>query len=109
MLFGFVIMAVLDSVLDLVHIVRHVKHVEFHVSQLLGAIALVAHMIYSFYFSWYCVPLLRQHIGFVLRNELTQEWKRDDFNIIYNQVGDPVAVNELSEEEYNEQFDNFVY
>jgi len=72
---------------------------------------LMVHCAYSLAFAYYVVPIFRQHIGFVSRNELAQEWKSDMFYIIHHaETGEPIAVNMLEdEEEYNAHFDNFQY
>merc|ERR1712060_220225 len=55
-------------------------------------------------------PILRMHIGFVSRNELAQEWKRNDFYVVRRQDNDePVHVNDLTDDEFNDRFDSFEY
>jgi len=102
MLAGFVCIAVSDSVMDLVLI-----PVNLMVGSWLSSLMLIAHLLYSIYFAWYSGPLLRQHASFICRNELTQEWKRDEFYIIRDEeTGEPIPVNELDTETYNLHFDN---
>merc|ERR1719491_1196096 len=101
MLFGFVSIALSDAVMDLVLV-----PVNFMTGSLLSSLMLVAHLLYSLYFGWYSCPLLRQHSAFICRNELTQEWKRDEFYIIRDEeTGEAVPVNELDTEVYNHYFD----
>jgi len=105
MLAGFVTIAVLDAFLDFILVLVHWRGGSWTVELLL-----LLHLAYSSYFAWYSVPLLRQHAGFLIRNELTQEWKRDDFNIVYcKATGEKITVNELDTEEYNRRFDEFEY
>jgi hypothetical protein len=55
-------------------------------------------------------PIFRLHVGFVCRNELVHEWKRNDFYVVIDSdTGHPVSVNELSDDEYNDHFDMFQY
>merc|ERR1719497_246546 len=47
-----------------------------------------------------------KHSAFICRNELTQEWKRDEFYIIRDEeTGEVIPVNELDTEVYNQYFD----
>jgi len=112
MLCGFVTMAVVDTVLDGIHVIMVVcKYEAVDMGMGWGQfVMLLLHLLYSVYLAYYMKPLVQMHVGFVARNELTQEWKRDDFQIIYHRMtGEPIAVKELDEEEYDEYFDDFVY
>merc|ERR1719469_649380 len=101
MLLGFVTIAVSDAVMDLVLIPANLMS-----GTLLSTFMLLVHLLYSVYFAWYSGPLLRQHAAFICRNELTQEWKRDDFYIIRDEeTGEPIPVSELDTEVYNRYFD----
>jgi len=105
MLIGFVAVAVCDAVLDLILIPMH-----FTTGTWTAEILLLLHFVYSSYFAWYATPLLRQHTAFICRNELTQEWKKDEFYIVYSEItGEKISVNELENEEYNRLFDRFIY
>jgi len=105
MLIGFVSVAVCDALLDLVLI-----PMRFPSGSFISNILLLLHLVYSCYFAWYATPLLRMHSAFICRNELTQEWKNDEFYIVYSDVsGEKIAVNELDTDEYNRLFDDFIY
>lgn len=105
MLAGFVTIGVVDALLDLVLVTAH-----FRESTWSEEILLLLHFAYSLYFSWYATPLLRQHSAFILRNELTQEWKRDAYYVVRSDVtGEVAPVTELDPEEYNNKFDEFIY
>jgi len=103
MLLGFVGIAVSDAVMDLILIPASFVTGSW---TCLGELLLVAHLLYSVYFAWYSGPLLRQHTSFICRNELTQEWKRDEFYVMHDEeTGEPIPVNELDTETYNQGFD----
>merc|ERR1719277_1785341 len=104
MLLGFVSIAVSDALMDLILIPASFVTGSW---TFFGQLLLVAHLLYSMYFAWYSIPLLRQHTSFICRNELTQEWKRDEFYIIRDEeTGEPIPVNELDTDTYNLHFDN---
>jgi len=74
------------------------------------AFFLFLHLAYSVILCSLAGPILRLHIGFVSRNELANEWKRNDFYVITSsRTGKTVPVNELSDDEFNERFDAFEY
>mmetsp|Transcript_80145 Transcript_80145/g.217011 ORF Transcript_80145/g.217011 Transcript_80145/m.217011 type:complete len:366 (+) Transcript_80145:37-1134(+) len=104
MLLGFVTTAVADTIVDLilvpVHFVSGTWTAEF---------LCLLHLCYSIYFAWYSAPLLRQHTAFIMRNELTQEWKRDDYYVVVGPTGEKIAVTDLDAEDYNRLFDEFEY
>uniref|UniRef100_A0A7S4PTQ9 Palmitoyltransferase n=1 Tax=Alexandrium monilatum TaxID=311494 RepID=A0A7S4PTQ9_9DINO len=76
----------------------------------LGRALLAAHLAYSAGLFHCAVPILRLHAGLVSRNELVHEWKRDDFYVIRTSpVGEPIWVNDLDVDDYNEYFDHFEY
>jgi len=105
MLAGFVGIAVTDAFLDLILIPAHFMNGTWTAELLL-----LVHFLYSCYFAWYSTPLLRMHAAFVARNELAQEWKKDEFWVVYNELtGEKVSVNDLPTEEYNRRFDEFIY
>jgi len=71
---------------------------------------LVLHLAYSLILTSLVGPIFRLHVGFISRNELANEWKRNDYYIITSrQTGKPISVNELSDDEFNERFDDFEY
>merc|ERR1719373_521460 len=71
---------------------------------------LVMHLSYSAFIVGLAGPILRIHVGLVSRNELANEWKRNDFYVAHSSVkGKLVPVGELSDDEFNERFDDFQY
>lgn len=75
-----------------------------------AALGLAAHLAYSATFLYFAAPTLRLHAGLVSRNELAREWKRDDFYVLRKSpVGEPIWVNDLDVDDYNEFFDQFEY
>jgi len=71
---------------------------------------LALHLAYSAGLTSLAGPIFRLHVGFVSRNELANEWKRNDFYVVTSlRTGKRVPVNELSDDEFNERFDAFEY
>jgi len=70
---------------------------------------LLAHLAYSVILTVLAYPILALHIGFVCRNELANEWKKNIFYVVENQAGETVLVNDLSDDEFNNRFDSFQY
>jgi len=106
MLVGFVTIAVVDAFVDFILVAANF----FNSGGFFIGFLLLLHLLYSVYFAWYAAPLLRQHANFVMRNELTQEWKRDDFYVVRNEfTGEKTWVNDLDTEDYNRLFDEFEY
>ena len=57
-------------------------------------------------------PIFKIHFGLILRNEMAQEWKKNEHYVANNtRIGDNVPVEDLEDDEYNELFDRdaFVY
>ena len=57
-------------------------------------------------------PIFKIHFGLISRNELAQEWKKNEHYVANNtSIGDNVPVEDLEDDEYNELFDRdaFVY
>ena len=57
-------------------------------------------------------PIFKIHFGLISRNEMAQEWKRNEHYVANNtSIGDNVPVEDLEDDEYNELFDRdaFVY
>lgn len=74
------------------------------------AFLLALHLAYSVTLVSLAGPIFRLHLGFVSRNELANEWKRNDFYVITNaRTGKVVPVNDLTDDEFNDHFDNFEY
>jgi len=71
---------------------------------------LLLHFAYSVVVIGLAGPILRLHIGFIARNELANDWKKNTFYIIHSKrTGGIEPVNDLGDEEFNERFDSFVY
>merc|ERR1719188_936101 len=72
--------------------------------------ALAVHLVVQAVLAYYAVPILRLHVGFVSRNELAQEWKEDTNYVVYDELtGEAREINDLTEEEYDDLYDLFVY
>ena len=57
-------------------------------------------------------PIFKIHFGLISRNEMAQEWKKNEHYVANNtSIGDNVPVEDLEDDEYNELFDQdaFVY
>mmetsp|Transcript_49647 Transcript_49647/g.115101 ORF Transcript_49647/g.115101 Transcript_49647/m.115101 type:complete len:480 (+) Transcript_49647:72-1511(+) len=76
----------------------------------LVAFFLALHLAYSVILVSLAGPIFRLHVGFISRNELANEWKRNDFYVITNaRTGKRVPVNDLDDDEFNDHFDAFEY
>merc|ERR1711920_91811 len=105
MLTGLVAIGILGVAVDLTLVASMVNKSWW---QTLVLVAL--HLSYSVALIALALPILRIHVGLVSRNELASEWKRNDFYIARNtKRGKDVSVNELSDDEFNALFDEFVY
>lgn len=104
---GLVTLGVLGSLLNITLLVvtSHNGETPYAIS-----IGLALHLIYSIILALRVWPILQLHIGFISRNELANEWKRNDFYVITSaRTGKVVPVNDLSDDEHNERFDSFHY
>jgi len=73
-------------------------------------LVLAMHLGYSVALLALAGPILRIHIGLVVRNETASEWKRNDFYVARSaKHGADVPVNDLSDDEFNASFDKFIY
>lgn len=106
MVAGLVTIGLCGTLLDFVLVVvtaREGKHWAV-------AFLLALHLAYSMILVSLAGPIFRLHIGFISRNELANEWKRNDFYVITNaRTGKSVPVNDLTDDEFNEHFDAFEY
>ena len=69
-------------------------------------IIVVLHLAYSIALLAIEGPICKIHIGLISRNELAQEWKKNENYIANNtSLGDNVPVEMLADDEYNELFD----
>uniref|UniRef100_A0A7S3TMV8 Palmitoyltransferase n=1 Tax=Strombidinopsis acuminata TaxID=141414 RepID=A0A7S3TMV8_9SPIT len=104
---GLVILGALGALLDFTVLMSLVHQGEATIGTQVG---LVLHLIYSLIMGTRVWPILSLHIGFISRNELANEWKRNDFYVITSaRTGKVVPVNDLSDDEHNERFDSFHY
>jgi len=104
MVCGLVVIAVLGTAIDLVALIA-----VFSRANWLARIAVLLHLFYSVVLMALAGPILRIHVGLVLRNELANEWKRNDFYVVMGKHGGLISVNELSDDEFNARFDTFTY
>jgi len=107
MVIGLVMIGVIGACRDVVLLVTMFRR------DLLGqsAILVALHLVYSVGLTGVAGPILRIHVGLVSRNEVAHEWKKNSHYIVRKARDgrDNVLVNELSDEEFNQQFDHFEY
>jgi len=72
-------------------------------------VLILSHLAYSCILAGLAGPILKVHVGLVGRNELANEWKRNDFYVVAGKNGELIQVNDLSDDDFNERFDNFTY
>lgn len=78
--------------------------------QWLVVLFLAMHLTYSVILTGLAGPILKLHVGFISRNELANEWKRNDNYVVQRKEnGQTVHVNELTDDEFNDRFDAFEY
>jgi len=72
---------------------------------------LLMHFGYSLCVVGLAGPILRLHMGFISRNELANDWKKNTHYVVHSKriPGKVVHVEELSDNEFNERFDSFCY
>jgi len=104
MLAGLVAIALAGVVVD-VTLLCIIARDGFAVDEVL----VVLHLGYSAALLALAGPILKIHAGLISRNELANEWRRNDFYIVVREQGEQVAVNDLSDEEFNELFEQFKY
>lgn len=104
MVAGLVLIAVLGTAIDLVALIA-----VFSRGTWPARVAVILHIFYSVVLMFLAGPILRIHVGLVCRNELANEWKRNDFYVVTGKHGGKISVNELSDEEFNARFDHFEY
>jgi len=106
MVAGIVTIAVAGLIIDVVVLVS----VLWRGSHWTSTIVPLMHLLYSAGVSILAAPILRLHIGFVSRNELADEWKRNTFNVVRSKrTSMLMAVDDLSDDEFNERFESFEY
>lgn len=106
---GLMIISILGSVLDVLLLFYLLRaHMNSH--QWVSFSITLLHFMYSVALLMLAAPILRLHVGFISRNELAAEWKRNIFYVVPGSRADEfIPVNDLSDDEFNEQFDSFIY
>lgn len=105
MLVGLVSIAVYGMLVDV-----FLAYLLIQTDRHLQLVGVVLHFGYSFILLALAGPIFRIHAGLVSRNELASEWKRNEFYVATRCTrGVNVAANELSDDEFNDLFDHFVY
>mmetsp|Transcript_79292 Transcript_79292/g.201817 ORF Transcript_79292/g.201817 Transcript_79292/m.201817 type:complete len:426 (+) Transcript_79292:44-1321(+) len=105
MLIGLVAIGVFGATVDVILAISMV-HKGFWIDEL----AIMLHLGYSITLLALAGPIFRIHFGLLSRNELAAEWKSNEFYIAKKcKRGDHVSVNDLSDDEFNNLFDSFVY
>jgi len=106
MVSGLVLLAVLGIAVDLVALTA----IFSAGTTWLTRFGVCFHLFYSVVLMTLAGPIFRIHLGLVTRNELASEWKRNDFYVVEGAQGELIPVNTLSDDEFNQRFDNdFVY
>jgi hypothetical protein len=105
MLIGLVTIGIVGTLVDL-GLIFYLAHEG---SGWLSSLLLAMHIAYSVMLTFLAGPILRLHIGFICRNELANEWKRNDFYVVTDENGKKTPVNELSDDLFNEHFEAFEY
>jgi hypothetical protein len=104
MVSGLVTIGVLGGLFDLLLLISMPHDRRYW----LRGILVILHLMYSAIVTALAGPILRLHVGFVSRNELANEWKKNEFYIALI-GGKRVPVNDLNEYDFNDHFDFFVY
>lgn len=108
MLIGLVAIVILGIAVDVTLVVMCLSDVKLHLT---FSIVVALHLVYSLALGYYVIPIFRLHVMFISRNELANEWKNDEFYIVTKGrlAGEPVQVDKLNQQEYDELFDSFQY
>merc|ERR1712217_806750 len=77
-------------------------------SHWITGISVILHLAYSVILTAVAAPILRLHVGFITRNELANEWKKNDFYVAII-GGMMIPVNDLNEQDFNDHFEYFLY
>lgn len=104
MVSGLVLINVLGTAIDLAALIA-----VFSRPSWIARILVCVHLLYSVVLTGLAGPIWKIHFGLIQRNELASEWKRNDFYVVSGKCGELIAVNNLSDDDFNEQFDNFHY
>jgi len=102
---GLVLIGVLGIAVDLVALIA-----AFSFDNWFVRIAIALHLFYSIVLLAFVGPILKIHVMLVSRNELASEWKKNEYWVVKrSKKGHNIPVNELSDDEFNENFDTFQY
>eukprot|EP00928_Gymnodinium_smaydae_P047160 TRINITY_DN31460_c0_g1_i1.p1 TRINITY_DN31460_c0_g1~~TRINITY_DN31460_c0_g1_i1.p1 ORF type:complete len:386 (-),score=61.47 TRINITY_DN31460_c0_g1_i1:180-1337(-) len=105
MCIGLAIIGILGTILDVVMLYLLLRKGDWKDFVLIGL-----HLGYSVALVCLAGPILRIHIGLVSRNELAAEWKANKFYVAtVSKRGNNIAANDLSDDEFNELFENLAY
>jgi len=104
MVSGLVLIGILGTAIDLAALIA-----VFSRPKWIPRVLILAHLGYSVVLTGLASPILRIHFGLINRNELANEWKRNDFYVVSGKCGELIAVNALSDDDFNDRFDQFIY
>merc|ERR1712151_87047 len=108
MLIGLVIVLLFGVLIDMILLIHILSTAGIQDWQVI--VVLFLHLLYSMGFGYYVIPIFRLHVGFISRNELGYEWKKDFFYVVEDRLtGSPVWVGDLDEDEFDDMFDSFQY
>lgn len=103
MLCGLVLIGILGCTADILILIKILP-----MGFVLDAFFVSTHLLYSCGMLFTVSSIFRIHTGLISRNELAYEWKSNDHYII-PKLGENVPVAELTDDEFNSQFENFIY
>lgn len=107
---GLLIISILGAVLDVLLFFYLLRTPHTHSYQWVWYFLTIVHLAYSIALLVLAAPILRLHVGFISRNELASEWKRNLFYVVQGSREDEfIPVNDLCDDDFNEQFDSFIY
>jgi len=111
MCFGLVVIGGCGALLDALLIVRLQTGAIPDLEDVLSTkLFLAMHLAYSACLLLRVCPIFTLHVGFVSRNELANDWKKNTNYVLPSKdTGKLVPVNDLSDDEFNERFDAFIY
>lgn len=110
MCMSLVTISILGSVLDILLLYYLLRTPRVHTYQWVWFFLTIVHFMYSVALLVLAAPILRLHVGFISRNELAAEWKRNIFYVVEGPRPDEfIPVNDLGDDEFNAQFDSFIY
>jgi len=101
---GLVACSLLDLVTDVLCLLHYIWE-----GSLSAQLLVCGHLVASAFCCWYTMPLLRQHTGFICRNELANDWKDDKYSVVRDRSGKKISVHDLDDEEFDEREDEFEY